>query len=239
MKFIKFFFYLSIVIAFAGCSGSTGGNLSDEKFADILTDIHLADGVIEVGDMHKKASETALYDYIYIKNGITREQFVAKFDEKIENPDEMNGIYKEVLARIENITKTLAPNSLSLEINEVNIWESKPVFFFPEDGEQDPIIFYINSDRSGTYKFSVNAQIFKDDGSVNPKLTIVIMYSDGTRSTESVPYVKNNAFTNYSVALKSEPGKQVEKISGWLYDHSSMSGVKHAVISDIKLTYLK
>ncbi len=238
MNLNKLFIYLSTVLIFAGCS-DTSSEISDEKFTDVLTDIHLADGVYEISKMQKQATETDNYDYIYIKNGISREQFVSKLNEEMKQPEDIQSIYKKVLSRIENLSKSLSPNSLSLKVNEINIWESKPVFFFPEDGEADPKIFNIIFDKPGTFTLRANAQIFKDDGSVNPKLTIVVVYTDGTKSSSSVAYSKNNIFTNYVVSVKSESGKQIENISGWLFDHSSLNGTKHGVISDIKLTYLK
>jgi len=110
----------------------------------------------------------------------------------------------------------------------------------PDDGEKNPIAFKIQEKKQGQYKLKAKIKVFRDDKSVNQRMTIIANYADGTKdlnSTETI--VKDGKFEGYNVSVTTDRKKELKFISGWILDHSKNTEKKHAHVKEITLKYNK
>jgi len=240
---------LIFIFLFSNCSQKTSIDksiLSVDEFTQVLIDMHRADGIIRTADLDKKLDiqdSTSLYNYVYIKHKINRYQFNATLKYYTENLDEYIKIYDII---IDSLTKekTIAARVEETEKKEKkqagNLWDQKMHWELPADGELSVIPFTINNLPTGTYLLSAKITLYPDDLSVSQRMTIGVLYEDGTMDINNNGIIPKNGQSGVvTVQITTDSKKKPKSILGRILDHSEGTGKKHASVSDIELKLLK
>jgi len=81
--------------------------------------------------------------------------------------------------------------------------------------------------------------VFKDDRSINQRMTIIANYDDGTKDLNTIgTFLKEELFDDYEVTIATDTTKNLQSISGWILDHSKGTKSKHVHIENIELKRL-
>ncbi len=97
-----------IIIIFSSCNSPTNrkGIIRDDVFINVLTDIHLADGVIAVKG-YKAVSDSAVIDQIYNsvfeKYCVTQKEFKNTMDYYANHTAKYDILYDKVLTRLSEL----------------------------------------------------------------------------------------------------------------------------------------
>lgn len=82
--------------------------ISEEKFVEVLTDIQKAESIVRLGYTRSADSSyvnDSVYAAVFRKQGVSRADFDSSMNHYLNNLDQMEGIYDQVL---ENISKESA-----------------------------------------------------------------------------------------------------------------------------------
>ena len=227
--------------------------MSDDKFIDILIDLHKADGIIISSDLHKKnkrEDSISLYNFVLKKHNVSRLTFsktVQYYSLHIEKYnifyDSVNNYFthlqEELKNEVEKEKERLKKEREKLK-DSANLWKIKNTWELPKDGETNPIAFKIKAKKNGIYTLQASIRIFRDDKSVNQRMTIIANYKDGSKDLNSAgSMIKDGRFEKYEVSINTNKNKVLKSISGWILDHSKGTKSKHASVKDIKLKFVK
>lgn len=103
MKNIIIVFTIFFISSCTFIGGSKNKVVDDEKFIDVLVDMHFADAVLSIkGFSIKKDSATInmYYDDILKKHNISRKQFDKTLEYYSKNATEYDKIYEQVLEKL-------------------------------------------------------------------------------------------------------------------------------------------
>ena len=103
---MRHLFLFAILGLFCFCAGSypePQDLLTEDKMVAILLDINIAEGGMKaryvLGDS-AKALAPYLYDHIYDKHGVSRDQFDRNLDYYLHQPGKMDKIYEQVITEL-------------------------------------------------------------------------------------------------------------------------------------------
>ncbi len=220
--------------------------LSDDILTAVLTETYLAGGVLEVPSIRNswgKRDSIRNYTDILENHGCSKEQLDATlYYYFASKPKKMARIYDRVIANLLEIEASMNKEvSDEKKIVPENLWTGKTSYNLPDDFTKDPIWFDIPIDSLGTYLFKADYQLYPDDKSLDPKITIYfsIRQKDGKEVTEywdEVLLVKTGKTQKVELRKTLEtPGEA--HIRGWLLNHTNQKGIweKHARIRNIVL----
>ncbi len=227
--------------------------LDDDKFLSLLIDMHKAEGVISASNIkinRRKGDSISIYNSVLKKHNVSRLDFnnTVKYytfhtDEYLVFYDSISSHLKalnsEIKSELEKERKIKREEDLKKK-DTLNLWRLKEEWILPDDGEKIPIAFKILHKKQGQYKLRAKIKVFRDDKSINQRMTIIANYTDGTKglnSTETI--VKDGKFEFYTVTVTTDKKKELKSISGWILDHSKNTGKKHAHVKEITLKYNK
>ncbi len=224
--------------------------LKKKEFISVLIDIHKADGIIQFKNLQEKNKTTdsaSLYNYVLKKHNVSREKFRKTIDYYTVHNEDYLIIYDSVQSYFNKKEKELQfaadtdrkkeKESVKKNLKDTaDLWNLKKEWNLPEDGKKNPIPFKIITDKQGIYILKARIKVFKDDGSVNQRMTIIANYTDGTKDVNSNgTMVKDGEFGNFDVSIITNKKKKLKYISGWLFDHSKGTKSKHVQIRDVSL----
>ncbi len=225
--------------------------LSDDEFIDILIDLHKADGIIVSSDLQKRdrrKDSISLYNYVLKKHNVSRNTFSKTVKYYSLHIEEYNLFYdsltnyftqlqEDLKQEIEKEKEKLKEERKKLK-DSSNLWILKETWELPKDGKTNPIAFKIQSKGHGTYTLSATIRIFRDDKSINQRMTIIANYEDGSKDLNSAgSMIKDGRFEKYEVSINPNKDKVLKSISGWILDHSKGTKLKHVSVRDIKLKF--
>lgn len=251
--FIILFFNLLIISCNDSSKVRKSEIISDNEFIDILIDLHKADGIIISSDLRNKNKERdsiSLYNYVLKKHNVSRLKFsktVKYYSIHIEEYnlfyDSINNYFTDLQ---ENLKKEIEKEKEKLKEDRKkqkdpeNLWVLKDTWELPKDGETNPIAFKIQAKKHGTYTLQASIKIFRDDKSVNQRMTIIANYKDGSKDMNSAgSMIKDERFERYEVSINTNKNKALKSISGWILDHSKGTKSKHISVKNIKLKFVK
>lgn len=244
---------LTITLVLAAALGCTSRNLKQDrkdlipsqKLANVITDMYLTDGLMTVPgirQMHESKDSVIVYMEVLAQHGYTRDQFdkTMKFY-FLNNPKKLQRIYNEVISRLTEIQSEVQTRVEKVPALE-NLWPGRAAYSFPEDGITDPVFFEYQLADTGLYTLKLNAVVFSDDQSENPRITVWFWKADtsamGVSSFwQEVPLPKDGAAHEYTLSA-SVPDSSFTAIRGWLLNHDPKNGrwEKHSRINNISLT---
>ena len=243
---------LMLVLTVTGCGPDTASKpgremlIPDDALVAILTDTYLAGGILDVPSVRAEWGERdSIRNYIDVieSHGYTHQQMEATMQYYfIAKPKKMAKIYDRVtgnLLELEVMVQSQddAPPGDQSE----NLWLGKYTYSLPEDFASDPIWFDIPVDMPGTYILKADIQVFSDDRSIDPRVTVFFSSTDSLGAEirdywDEVLLTKDGNINNVEIRKKLESTGMVH-IKGWLLNHTSQLGewTKHARIRNVSL----
>ncbi len=114
LKVWKYLIYgtagLLIAITFSCARGKYGALIPPKKFVNVLTDIHLADG-IAVNNMaqvlEQPIDSASLYESVFKKYKVTKAMFDSTLVYYTTHPDDFQEIYNKVTAKLKRMEDQL------------------------------------------------------------------------------------------------------------------------------------
>jgi len=234
-----------ILLGFISCQTQEQKEIiSEDKFIDIVYDLHLMDGVLVAEKLNTKISPNdtvSYYNYVLKKNNVSRAEFDKTVEYYTEHTDEYAIIYGKVLKKINELQED-KKNKEKTEADSTkvagNLWNLKAEWHLPEDGVKNSIPYEFELNIAGKYTVSADIKMYEDDKTDDPRLTIIANYSDGTRDTQSDRSMeKDGKFHTYILSIITDKNKKLESISGWILDHGKTTLSKHSEVKNIKITY--
>ncbi|MGD0583721.1 MAG: DUF4296 domain-containing protein [Bacteroidales bacterium] len=215
------------------------------ELVPLMTDLYLGDGLLQYPSVRNMfASKDTISSYIDIikQHGYTK----AQLDKTIQyyfvnDPKKLQKIYDQVLARLSEIQlrfqtdKSMAPKITN------NLWNQKPAILVPEDGTDNSVYFNVPIKDTGYFSLTLSVLIFKNDQSVDPRVTVYFWKSDSAgnmlkKMWGKADLSKDGIMHNYSVTGRLSD-TSYRHISGYLLDSNPLKGrwQKHAKIVNILL----
>jgi hypothetical protein len=222
--------------------------LNDDKFYAVLIDMHIADGILSATNLrqtNRVSDSISLYNFVLKKHNVSRKQFFQTVEYYTIHPEKYIIFYDSLEKHFDAMDKKLkkelkTENEIRKTRDSTNLWTMKDTWRLPEDGLTNPIAFNIQANKHGVYTLSAQIKVFKDDKSINQRMTIIANYSDGSKDLNTIATIlKEEKFEEYEVSLSTDSTKVLKSISGWLLDHSKGTASKHVHVEDIKLKYSK
>jgi len=249
-------FTLLILILFLLIAGSCSSrknkldrsNLIPEKeLVPILTDVHIADGLLTLPKIHYWFSSldslSAYYDIIE-KHGYSKETMDKTMKYYfIKNPRKLIKIYDQVLGILSEMESLVEKEAVLAEGRIENLWTGKKFYSFPDPSGTDSTRFDITLNRTGIYTLAFSATLFPDDQSVNPRMTAFLCHPDSIETRkrdyiETINYIKDGQPHTYTLIV-NVPENITLHFRGWLYDFDNHPDEweKHVRIENISITY--
>ena len=237
-----------LILICAGILSSCSGpqpDIATDKFAAILYEIHRADAVLEISkhyDKDLKNDSLSYYNEIFKKYGITRKEFIEEIEWYSRHADKYKELYDVVMKTVAQEEKNAEEERQrqKLEKDTLNLWIDKPNFHLPLEGEKETVAFDIPATKAGVYTLSADAIFYSDDGTENPRMTIIANYEDGTNEQNRFTGIKKDSQKHkIEVKIKTNPDKKLKKLTGWVLDHTSNTEKKHIDLYGITLKYSK
>ncbi len=255
-KDVRFFIlFILLIISIQSCEKDKKELIPEDKFIEILIDVYKTQGVLELNnrienleDINKneRGKSVSAYNYLFKKHKVSRSDFSRTTAYYTEHTDKFLKIYDTLESYFNNLERGVSKllkeqqeeRKKSKDPND--LWNLDTEWKLPRDGKKDPVSFEIQTDKLGTYTLFATIKYYKDDGSVSPRITLILNYEDGTRDINSLSTpVSEEKFRDYEISLVTNRRKTLKSLSGWILDHSGVNGSKHAEVKDITLKYQK
>ncbi len=220
--------------------------IPDDELIALLADIHIADGILDMPSYLKKypgRDSISNYNDVIHQHGFTRERFDMTLKYYSNNPDDFELIYEKVLNKLSQLESEVNSQRSGVMSDEKasNLWMEIGEYKLPRDGKRNKIPFSIGIQKQGFYIIRARIKMYKDDASVNPRLTAWFWYDNGTGN--GVRYFfpeskikKDETWRYYTISLKSKDPK-VTHIKGFLlnHDNTGTEWEKHVDIENISV----
>jgi len=153
---------------------------------------------------------------------ITKKEEIKKVSEKNSHLD--NPVVRIFTSKLYNL------------IDNKNLWNQKMYWQLPENDKNTAIPFKLKNIEQGSYRLYSIIKYYKNDSSVNSRITIKANYTDNSFDLKSnYSVIKNDEWIYYEINIKTDTLKELESISGWILDHSKTNGQKHVTVKYIGL----
>ena len=220
--------------------------IPDNELIDLLTDIHIGDGILDMPSYLKKypgKDSISNYSDVIHDLGFTRERFDLTLKYYANNPDDFELVYEKVLNKLSQLESEIRSQRSGIidDQESSNLWMEIEEFHLPRDGKRNKIPFNIAIQKQGFYIIRARIKMYKDDASVNPRLTAWFWYEDGTGN--GVRYFfpenkvkKDETWRYYTISLKTNSPK-ITHIKGFIlnHDNTGTEWEKHADIENISI----
>lgn len=218
--------------------------MPEDKCARLIFEIHHADALLNcqgLNDANLNNDSLSYYNHVFAREGVTRKEFLDAIDWYVSHPDHYKNVYNKVIILLNKYEQEeRARYDDTTRRAENDIWDMRRNWNLPLDGQRNPLSFNIPTSKSGVFTLGADITYYQDDKSVEPRMTLILEYSDGTISENSViDIVKDGKEHHTEVILTSEENKKVKCVRGWVLDHSSDTQSKHIDCYNITLTCTK
>jgi len=224
--------------------------LPEDKFVDVLVDIHLADAIAlenEPSYSGFRLDSAGLYGSVFAKHAVTRAQFDSSVNYYSARPEEFQVIYNKVTGKL----NLMLDNQLNAPIRPVEethveelIWEETGIYALPEMGSSNRVEINVPVKSVGQYTLSATVKLYADDESENPRISVGYWYDNGTssgfRDNFEEIMLQKDGNQHFYIATKILSSPLITHIKGYILNHSNQDTLfqKHALVSEIKVTYL-
>jgi hypothetical protein len=249
---------LSVAAVFMLMScGPSGSNkperkklIPEDKLVEVLTDTYLTTGMMDVQEIRETwGQRDSLLNYIDVirSHGYTYEQLEKTMRYYFTHkPKKLAKIYDRVTGNLLALEVTVQNEQISADsIPDDNLWTGKTAYTFPDEFTRDSIWFDIPAEAPGEYILRADIRVYKDDGSLDPRVTVYFSTSDSLGSEvrdnwDEVRLEKNGQLQKIEVSKTLEVAGNT-RIRGWLMNNTSREGTwqKHATVSNISLKLRK
>jgi len=246
-----------ILIIFSLIAGSCSGRknkldkkdlIPENEFVSILTDIHIANGLLtlpKIVSWSSSLDSISVYYQVIEKHGYSKDAMDKTMKYYfIKNPKRLNKIYDQVLGVLSEMESRVEKESTLEQERIMNLWKGKDFYSLPNLSGNDSTMFDITLYRRGFYTLTFTVTLFPDDQSLNPRGTAYSFNPDSIETgkrlnIETIDYIKDGRPHIYIMTL-IVPEKTIRHLRGWLYnfDTSPYDLEKHVKIENISLTYI-
>ena len=220
--------------------------IPDDALVAVLTDTYLAGGILDVPGVRKEwGGRDSLSNYIDVieDHGFTYEQVETTIQYYFTSkPKKLARIYDRVTGNLLELEVMVQNQDQAVpEENRENLWTGKYTYSLPEDFARDPVWFDIPVEEPGTYLLKADIQVFPDDKSLDPRVTVFFSSTDSLGAEvrdywDEVKLTRDGKINNVEIRKHLE-SKGLVHIKGWLLNHTSQQGAweKHALIRNVSL----
>lgn len=242
--------FIFLILMFA-CNnpGEKVKRIPDNDMIEIIKDMHIADATFQHTNQrksHVRFDSIQFYDTIFQKYGYSRQQFDSTISKLSGEPEHYITMYEKVMADLSEYEAELEKENK--EIKELyfksNLWNKKENWNLPEDGEREKIEFEIPLKGPGRYLISTRIKMFRDDESINPKITAYFYKKDTTvlgkrQNFQSMSVDKNNVLKEYKIRATLSDST-FTSLRGAILDHTNPTDdwKKHVEVTQIKVIYV-
>ncbi len=250
MKLFSWFFIFFLIFTFSCTDKEKPIRKKDiipqEDLVVILADIHITDGILNMPtnlDKYPGRDTLSNYNDIFINHGYSREIFDKTLIYYSNHPDDFELVYEEVLNNLSKTESEISSQRYVVEDDESssNLWEDTMEWKLPQNGKRNKIAFSIPIDKQGFYIIRVRIKMYKEDASINPRLSAYFWYDDGTENGEKYNFPENkikkeDTWRYYTISLKTTDPK-ITHLKGFLLndDNTDTDWAKKAEIENISI----
>ncbi len=226
--------------------GKKGHLIPEKDFVSILTDIHLADGLLiipKIRNLYSERDSIKNYTDIIQSHGYTREELDRTIRYYyIKKPKKLIKVYDEVLGRLSAMETLLDQEIPANVIIGRNLWQGDSVYYCPGPPGGDSLMFDHTLEPFGYYSLSFTLTLYPDDLSLNPHFSAYFCNPDSidTGKREYYPSIfllKDGRPHKFTFSRKPHM-KSYTHLRGWLIDCDNRAGKveSHFRIDNISLT---
>ena len=257
-KLIYIITILSAITLLSCNSRNSEHIIPEDEFIDILTDLHFYDAVLtEKGlyDRKLKDSTDSYYNYVLIKNNMSRSRFDSSLAYYAYDLESFNKMYDQVIENLKYKTNSFRRResifNLPTRIQDSiissrkypgriarsrEIWTKKKNWSIPEDGKLNIIKFEKKIYGQSTFDLSASYKVYPDDKTIKLTMLIYIFYSDGSNNTAlNRDFVKDGKWHTHKITAKTVASKTPVKIIAKIADHGRGTAFKHLEVKNISL----
>ena len=236
----------TLAAAFALALSSCGNEppISESKAVELIIKMHEADAIMFVtgySDATLKGDSASYYNYIFKETGVTKAEFLETIDWYTQHPERYKTLYDKVVKIVDKDSDRQRAREEQNRTKAANdLWNQRSYYNLPSDGVTNPIAYEIDASEHGIYTISADFVYYPDDGTVDPRISIIADYMDGTN--EYIPtrgFKKDGVKHRFSAMVRTNPAKELKSIRGWVCDQGDATTNKHVDVSDITLLYTK
>ena len=232
----------AVALALSSCGNEPP--ISESKAVEVIIKMHEADAIMFVAgysDANLKGDSASYYNYIFKETGVSKAEFLETIEWYTQHPERYKTLYEKVVKVINVDDEKQRERDEKNRVKADNdLWNQRSYYNLPADGITNPIAFEIPTDEHGIYTVSADFIYYADDGTVDPRISIIADYEDGTNEYNPTRgFVKDGKKHRFSAMIKTNPAKELKQIRGWICDQGDATKSKHVDISDITLLYTK
>ncbi|MDZ7739099.1 MAG: DUF4296 domain-containing protein [Bacteroidales bacterium] len=219
-----------------------------EKMTELLTDLYLADGLLNYPPIRSDYSEKdSIESYLDVieSHGLTKEQADLSMRYYfIDKPDKYEDIYDRVIEKLSGREAELMQKMANSPDADRNLWKGESSYMMPDAGVDNPVAFSIQTEGLGEYIIKARITVYKDDQSINPHIAVWFWYDDGSEEGKKIMWerkkLKKNSRPEFITIREELDDPRVTHIQGRLLNHDPQSGhwEKHALVSNIRVNKL-
>jgi hypothetical protein len=218
--------------------------ISENKFVDLLVDIHLADAIAsEKGyiDQTYQIDSASLYGSVFRKHRVTKAEFDSTMVYYSSRPDDFQKVYNRVTAELKERQEKINTENRHNKTSEI-LWQNDQVFRYPPMTD-NKIDIDVPVSGPGTYTITALVKVYPDDETVNPRMSVYFYTRDpdilGKRIYfDEIKYLNKNGLPKVYSATKKITDPEITNIRGRILEFNDPGhNVKHHIeVSDIRVT---
>lgn len=233
-----------ILLFQAGCKSDYEKGLIPEKaFAQIIYEVHLADGLLSLPEIHSKyypRDSVANYTDIVEKHGYTTEALDKTLKYYFtEKPKKFIRIYDQAIGRLTQMESLLEKETEDIPAAQGGLWKGAQMYFLTGSRDTSKLYFDHIFYTPGDYTIQFTLTLYPADQTHNPIFTAFTCRADslatGKRELHrGIEYIKDGQPHTYSYLIRI-PNNLPMLIKGRLLDFENNPGEisRHAKIENI------
>lgn len=223
-----------------------------DKFAEILSEVHLAEATINqlrINNSRGKTTANNYYHYVLAKYDLTQEKFDTIVNWYLGYPELYQEVYDESIAilsekqaewqrEVKGIEEQIERERKEKEARSV--WKGKRNFFISlRDTFDRRIPFNIRVDTIDAqgYRISAFYQFLKGSRVHKPLLEVMTLYEDSTLDTLTYELKNTHNSTKAELTIGANKDLKVLQMQGFLLKHDTLEELR-ARIKDVEFEFL-
>lgn len=256
--------FASLILIFTILLGSCSKNeyyIPEEDLVDVIVDLHLTEGImnVELGAFSGSETQYKALNTVLFRHNIERERFDSTMNYYALHVNKYDAIYDKVINKLMLVETHIKAG----EYDKSDVLKAQQTIleYFPEDTvlrdsvlkefwwesrsfiyldafsmERGKIDRYIG-DTIRSKAFLLKAEIFlhPDDCAENPIMVLKAVYDNDIFHEVLVPIVKDTLFRPYELYLPLTDTTTLIRIKGFFLEHEKCSNTKRAEIKQIRI----
>ncbi|MGC9151849.1 MAG: DUF4296 domain-containing protein [Microbacter sp.] len=250
------FFIMAWLLLIVGCSEQPRGVMSENKMADVMYDLTLANnclmtkGYLGSNDSVKKKN----FEYVLLKHHITPAEFDSSAAWYSRHSVRYEEVYGLVIAKLDHLQKELNAGKFKDKVpvrtknDTISLWILPTDYHFPPSNKplvknqpRDKIYFRFEGSQLGLGDklfMTFLLKIDPSDRATKQHMWIKVHYFPD-QVDSLVSYTKNDGkWRKYTLTFPLSSTKKVKFVEGALLDYDKAKGKQHASVDQIRLVHI-